>query len=218
MDRDDGTRLASLRAALTGGSRAFRRRLEMSGKRQGRARTRGQRGSCWITTACSHFRKPRMKGSDMTTEMNPSKSAGMTKSTDHFSGASIGSQANSGRPYLYVVGGNGTAVIDPSNWHVVFVAPRVAPKTGERVFDNHYLDQVSRVCKTFPRRPRTVLPRPASTSRTQRPSATPRPFLLVRMLSTPRVSRRMGCLRSYPFPRRTSSTSTTRTPSRRSPR
>jgi YVTN family beta-propeller protein len=81
----------------------------------------------------------------MTTEMKPSKPAGMTKSTDYFSAASLGSQTNSGRPYLYVVGGNGTAVIDPSNWHVVFVAPRVAPKTGERVFDNHYLDQVSRV-------------------------------------------------------------------------
>src|ERR1700752_3410616 len=81
----------------------------------------------------------------MHTEMKSAKTMGITKSPKLPSGASIGSQANSGRPYLYVVGGNGTAVIDPSNWHVVFVAPRVAPKTGERVFDNHYLDQARRV-------------------------------------------------------------------------
>jgi YVTN family beta-propeller protein len=81
----------------------------------------------------------------MTTETKSSNAASMANSPQHNPAESLGSRANSGRPYLYVVGGNGTAVIDPSNWQVVFVAPRVAPKTGERVFDNHYLDQVRRV-------------------------------------------------------------------------
>ena len=31
------------------------------------------------------------------------------------------------RPYLYVVGANGTAIIDPSNWQVIVAAPRVPP-------------------------------------------------------------------------------------------
>jgi YVTN family beta-propeller protein len=70
----------------------------------------------------------------------------MTKWPELPSGASLGSQANSGRRYLYVVGLNGTAVIDPSNWQVIFIAPkRKTLGTGERVFDNHYLDQLSRV-------------------------------------------------------------------------
>lgn len=81
----------------------------------------------------------------MATEMKSSTTRGNTKSPERSSAASLGTRAKAGRPYLYVVGGNGTAIIDPSNWQVVFVAPRVPPKTGERVFDNHYRDQVGRV-------------------------------------------------------------------------
>jgi DNA-binding beta-propeller fold protein YncE len=46
---------------------------------------------------------------------------------------------------LYVVGANGTAIIDPSNWRVIVIAPRIAPGTGNLIFDNHYLDQLGRV-------------------------------------------------------------------------
>jgi hypothetical protein len=45
----------------------------------------------------------------MATEPSSSKAASMTKSPEHSSAASLGSRANSGRPYLYVVGANGTA-------------------------------------------------------------------------------------------------------------
>jgi YVTN family beta-propeller protein len=72
-----------------------------------------------------------------------SKAAGMTRSPEQPSPASLGSKANSRRPYLYVVGPNGTAVVDPSNWQVIVVAPRI-PGTGN-VFDNHYLDPFGRV-------------------------------------------------------------------------
>jgi len=79
----------------------------------------------------------------MTTEMKSSKPASMTKLPDHPPAASLGSKASSGHPYLYVVGPNGTAIIDPSNWQVVVVAAKM-PGTGN-VFDNHYLDQKGRV-------------------------------------------------------------------------
>ena len=78
----------------------------------------------------------------MTTELKSSKD-GRMKSPEQPLAASLGSRANAGRPYLYVVGPNGTAVIDPSNWHVIVVAPRM-PGTGN-VFDNHYLDRLGRV-------------------------------------------------------------------------
>jgi YVTN family beta-propeller protein len=53
--------------------------------------------------------------------------------------------SKAGRPYLYIVGANGTAVIDPTNWQVIVIAPRIAPGTNDLIFDNHYLDQSGRV-------------------------------------------------------------------------
>src|SRR5580693_4122814 len=81
----------------------------------------------------------------MTTQMTPSKPASMTTSPDHPSAASLGSKASSGHPYLYVVGANGTAIIDPSNWQVIVTAPRVPPGTHDLIFDNHYPDHLGRV-------------------------------------------------------------------------
>jgi DNA-binding beta-propeller fold protein YncE len=57
-----------------------------------------------------------------------------------------GARANSGRPYLYVVGANGTAIVDPSNGHVIVTAPRIVPgRDVDLVFDNHYRDPWGRV-------------------------------------------------------------------------
>jgi YVTN family beta-propeller protein len=72
-----------------------------------------------------------MKGSDMSAEMKSSKAAKMTESVNH--------------PYLYVVGANGTAIIDPSNWRVIVTAPRIPPGTHDLIFDNHYPDRLGRV-------------------------------------------------------------------------
>jgi len=52
-----------------------------------------------------------------------------------------GARAKSGRPYLYIVGANGTAIVDPSNGHVIVTAPRIVPgRDGDLIFDNHYRD------------------------------------------------------------------------------
>jgi YVTN family beta-propeller protein len=86
-----------------------------------------------------------MKGGDMSAEMKSSKPANMTKSPDHPSAASLAFEARSGHPYLYVVGANGTAIIDPSNWQVIVTAPRIPPGTHDLIFDNHYPDHLGRV-------------------------------------------------------------------------
>jgi YVTN family beta-propeller protein len=57
----------------------------------------------------------------------------------------LGSQAKAGRPYIYVVGANGTAVIDPTNWQHIVTAPGVAPGAWYLFLDNHYRDQLGRV-------------------------------------------------------------------------
>jgi len=54
-------------------------------------------------------------------------------------------KAKLGRPYIYVVGANGTAVIDPTNWQLIVVAPGVAPGAWYVFMDNHYRDQLGRV-------------------------------------------------------------------------
>jgi hypothetical protein len=74
------------------------------------------------------------EGINMATEMKSFTTGGNTKSPERSSAASLGTRAKAGRPYLYVVGGNGTAIIDPSNWQVVFVAPRAPPKNGRACF------------------------------------------------------------------------------------
>ncbi len=79
----------------------------------------------------------------MTKEMKSSNAASMTTSPEQPSAASVGSQAKAGRPHIYVVGPNGTAIVDPSTWQVLVVAPGM-PGTGN-VFDNHYRDQLGRL-------------------------------------------------------------------------
>ena len=66
----------------------------------------------------------------MGTETKSSKAATATKSA---------------RPYLYVLGANGTAIIDPSNWQVIATGPRIPPGTHDLIFDNHYPDHLGRV-------------------------------------------------------------------------
>jgi len=81
----------------------------------------------------------------MATNVDSSKATSMTKSPEQPSTAPLGSQAKSGRPYLYVVGANGTAIIDPTNWQVIVTAPRIPPGTHDLIFDNHYPDHLGRV-------------------------------------------------------------------------
>src|SRR5437660_4485740 len=50
-----------------------------------------------------------------------------------------------GRPYIYVVGATGTAVIDPANWQLIVIAPGIVPGPTGFLVDNHYLDQSSRL-------------------------------------------------------------------------
>jgi YVTN family beta-propeller protein len=58
---------------------------------------------------------------------------------------SLSSQAKSGHPYIYVVGVNGTAVIDPTNWQLIVIAPGMMPGPTGLLVDNHYLDQFGRL-------------------------------------------------------------------------
>ena len=69
----------------------------------------------------------------------------LTESSKQSSAASLGSRAKAGRPHIYVVGSNGTAVIDPSNMQLIVVAPGVAPGVWYIFMDNHYRDQLGRV-------------------------------------------------------------------------
>jgi DNA-binding beta-propeller fold protein YncE len=57
----------------------------------------------------------------------------------------LSSQVKAGRPYIYVVGANGTAVIDPTNGQLIVVASGVAPGSWYLFMDNHYRDQLGRV-------------------------------------------------------------------------
>src|SRR4029077_20976437 len=82
---------------------------------------------------------------DMSAERQSAEPANMTKSPDHPSAASLAFEASSGHPYLYLVGANGTAIIDPSNWQVIVTAPRISPGKHDLVFDNHYPDHLGRV-------------------------------------------------------------------------
>src|SRR5437660_997050 len=50
-----------------------------------------------------------------------------------------------GRPYIYVVGASGTAVIDPTNWQLIVIAPGIVPGPTGFLVDNHYLDQSRRL-------------------------------------------------------------------------
>ena len=69
----------------------------------------------------------------------------VTESSKQSSAASLGSRAKAGRPYIYVVGANGTAVIDPSSMQLIVVAPGVAPGVWYIFMDNHYRDQSGRL-------------------------------------------------------------------------
>ena len=57
----------------------------------------------------------------------------------------ISSRAKTGHPYLYIVGPNGTAIIDPTNLQPIVIAPGVAPGAWYVFMDNHYRDQSGRV-------------------------------------------------------------------------
>src|SRR5207244_9329342 len=54
-----------------------------------------------------------------------------------------------GHPYIYVIGAMGTAVIDPSNWQLVVIAPGIVPGPTGFLVDNHYLDQSRRLWSVF---------------------------------------------------------------------
>jgi YVTN family beta-propeller protein len=55
------------------------------------------------------------------------------------------SQMKSGHPYIYVVGAMGTAVIDPSNWQLIAIAPGITPGETGFLVDNHYRDRFGRL-------------------------------------------------------------------------
>jgi DNA-binding beta-propeller fold protein YncE len=69
----------------------------------------------------------------------------LTESSNQSSVASLSSRAKAGRPYIYVVGANGTAVIDPTNFQHIVTAPGVAPGAWYIFMDNHYRDQFGRL-------------------------------------------------------------------------
>src|SRR5438552_16640206 len=89
------------------------------------------------------------------------------------------SQMKSGwRPYIYVVGASGTAVIDPANWQLIVIAPGIVPGPTGFLVDNHYLDQSRRLWSvssaTNQSCPGRRLPWDASPSGTQEASETRR--------------------------------------------
>jgi len=59
--------------------------------------------------------------------------------------ASTSSRTKAGHPYIYVVGAEGTAVIDPTTWQLIVVAAGVAPGVKGLLMDNHYRDQLGRL-------------------------------------------------------------------------
>jgi DNA-binding beta-propeller fold protein YncE len=58
---------------------------------------------------------------------------------------SLSSKTKVGRPYVYVVGATGTAVIDPTNWELIVIAPGIIPGHTGFLVDNHYRDQLGRL-------------------------------------------------------------------------
>ena len=92
----------------------------------------------------------------MATEMKSSARGTMSESSEHSSTASFGAQAKSEHPYIRVVGPRGTAVVDPTNWQVVLIAPGVAPERPPELrmkglwVDNHYRDQFGRLWSVTP--------------------------------------------------------------------
>lgn len=69
----------------------------------------------------------------------------MTESSKQSSVASLSSQVKKGHAYIYVVGANGTAVIDPSNWQLIVIGSGVASGAWYIFMDNHYRDQFGRL-------------------------------------------------------------------------
>jgi YVTN family beta-propeller protein len=69
----------------------------------------------------------------------------LTASSKQPSAASLRSRAKAGHPYIYVVGANGTAVIDPSSWQLITIAPGIALGPTGFLVDNHYRDQSGRL-------------------------------------------------------------------------
>src|SRR2546427_2999032 len=59
--------------------------------------------------------------------------------------ASLGSQTKPGRPYIFVIGATGTAVIDPTNWELIVIAPGIMPGHTGFLVDNHYRDRFDRL-------------------------------------------------------------------------
>src|SRR5438309_9405599 len=69
----------------------------------------------------------------------------LTESSKQSSAASLGSRAKAGHPYIYVIGAAGTAVIDPSNWQLIVIAPGIVPGPTGFLVDNHYRDRFGRL-------------------------------------------------------------------------
>jgi DNA-binding beta-propeller fold protein YncE len=69
----------------------------------------------------------------------------LTESPKKSSVAPLSSEAKAGHPYIYVVGSAGTAVIDPTNWQLIVIAPGVASGVKGLLMDNHYRDQFGRL-------------------------------------------------------------------------
>src|SRR5579864_6195003 len=61
----------------------------------------------------------------------------------------LSSRARGAHPYIYVVGATGTAVIDPTNWQLIVIAPGITPGETGFLVDNHYRDQFGRLWSVF---------------------------------------------------------------------
>src|SRR5437899_6214629 len=69
----------------------------------------------------------------------------MPRETESSNTMSQSQMKSGGRPYIYVVGASGTAVIDPTNWQLIVIAPGIVPGPTGFLVDNHYLDQSRRL-------------------------------------------------------------------------
>jgi DNA-binding beta-propeller fold protein YncE len=69
----------------------------------------------------------------------------MDESPKQSSVGPLSSRAKAGHAYIYVVGANGTAVIDPTNWQLIVNASGVVPGVWYIFMDNHYRDQLGRL-------------------------------------------------------------------------
>src|SRR5256885_15995262 len=56
---------------------------------------------------------------------------------------------NGGRPYIYVVGATGTAVIDPANWQLIVIPPGIVSGATGFLVVNYHFHQSCRLWSVF---------------------------------------------------------------------